>query len=129
MLQIRQNNHNRVNLYAKTHEYEKKKHRKKHKRGLSSPRGISLTDVDGETYVLAIRKDHSDTLFAPIPGLEASISAPDPSRDNHDISEFLDEWEIRQSVIYTISHYRYHISKYLYIYSKTQILIFSIQRY
>ncbi len=75
-IQIRQTLRKEINIYAKKHDYDKKKHRKKkhHRRGMSTPNGQNLKQSKSEMYVVAIKKHK--TGLSTMPGLIPSISAP-----------------------------------------------------
>lgn len=107
MIKVRQNTKRQINLYAKSHQYEKKKKQRKHRRGVSSPHAPSIKDLNNEMYFLAIKKQNSERVsygntLSVMPAMVESISAPNNRKQSQDISEFLHEWEIKQSVEMTL---------------------------
>ena len=114
-MQVRQAAKKKINLYAKRHDYDKKKKKRQkekhrqarlHRRGISSPNAPNIVDLNSEIYFVATKKQqqeqdnnspNSNNLLC-IPTLEASISAPESNsrKQSQDISEFLNDWEIKQ---------------------------------
>eukprot|EP01084_Bolivina_argentea_P072641 131894_1 len=115
-LQMRRDARKKINIYAKTHEYEKKIKAKQHLRSVSSlPRNAKK-----RYYVIAVKKQKMDndtqclnqsTNKILIPSMNLSHrSSPSPMRKHRrDISDFFGEWEIKHSPSKNINFIGSHI--------------------
>eukprot|EP01083_Nonionella_stella_P195658 720576_1 len=100
---VRQTSKKQINLYSKTHNYEKKKlkrKQRKHQRGISNfetkklhNKLHKLTGIKSEMYVVAIKKRPPSSVAC----MTDHFSAPghiNNRKYSANISEFLNEWDI-----------------------------------
>jgi len=117
---VRQNEKKKINLYASSHKYGVKKHR----RGVSTPNGLNKSldslglsgystpggkrkkkKIANSDYFVAVKRQNAVTeqsmvIPTTVPALSplmTAASTPVGRKESQDISEFLQQWEIKQS--------------------------------